>query len=103
MLYLLQTQLHQPENMSAESFNQAWAEQSKAAMGAVEKGVIKNIWKVAGERSFLVIADVPDHDTLDRVVSALPFNKTMGSGFEVKITPLREYMPFAEELMAATK
>lgn len=98
MLYFMRAEVHQPDNVTAEQLTKYWKEEAAAALGAVEAGAIKGLWKVAGQRVVLAILDVPDHDTLDQIVNGLPFMQTMGSGMEWEFLPIREYADFAAEL-----
>ena len=46
---MIHAKLHKPDRMSNQEFFGVWKQEAEAALGAVQAGVIKNIWKVAGE------------------------------------------------------
>lgn len=83
-------------DLSLEKLWDLWEEETKAAASATEAGMVKGLYKVAGQRRVLAILDAPDHETLDRVFMAgLPM-----SGYLVfrEISPIREYTDFAEDI-----
>jgi muconolactone delta-isomerase len=62
---------------------------------AVEMGLVKGIYKVAGQRRIVAIIDLKDATELDRtLMGRLPMAQYLE--FET-IWPLREYAPFIED------
>lgn len=75
-----------------------WEQEVEAASGAVEAGVVRGIWKVAGEQRVLAVLDLPDHDALDR---ALMVGTPMAGHLVVaEITAVRDYASFGEDIKA---
>ena len=48
MLLMFKARINKPADMSNKDFYTVWRKESEAALGAKEAGVIKGIWKVAG-------------------------------------------------------
>ncbi len=61
--------------MSDQEFFGVWKEEAKAALGAVEAGIIKNIWKVTGEYHVVVVLEVDSDDQIDEIMHSLPIWK----------------------------
>lgn len=72
MLYFARFEVGQPAGMSLDQFLAHWYEEAKAAQQAQAAGVVKGLWKVAGQRVVLAVLDLPDHDAVDRALAALP-------------------------------
>lgn len=84
------------KDLSLEKLWDLWEEETKAAAAAVEGGMVKGLYKVAGQRRVIAILDAPDHETLDRVFMAgLPMADYLVFR---EITPVREYAAFAEDI-----
>lgn len=95
MLFYLQMRWNVEGRLSDDEL---WALESKEgdyAEVAVEMGMVKGIYKVAGQRRVLAIVDLPDAESLDRtIMGGLPMAQYLE--FEA-IWPLREYAPFIED------
>jgi hypothetical protein len=48
--------------MSNNEFYGVWEKEAEAALGAVEAGAIKHIFKVAGKHEVIAVCDFPDGD-----------------------------------------
>jgi muconolactone delta-isomerase len=81
-----------------DEFWDQWERETQAAIGALEAGVIKSLYKVAGQRRVIGIVEVESHDQLDRIVmGGLP----MGHHLTLEeVLPVREYTAFAEDVRA---
>ena len=73
-----------------------WEQEAEEALGAKEKGIMVCVYKAVGQRSVVMIVDVPDHDFFDKLaMGMMPMRRI----FEVEeILPLREYEAFAEDV-----
>lgn len=100
MLYMIRFDVKQPETMTNEDLVAMWRREGEAAMGAAEAGVIKHIWKVAGQRVVIVIAEFGSPEDLDRALGSLPIFREMGAGVVTTALPLYEYATFVQDLNA---
>jgi muconolactone delta-isomerase len=103
MLYFGRFDVHQPESMSIDQLMKIWYEEAQAALGAMDAGAVKGLWKVAGQRVVLALLDFPDHDSLDQALGGLPIMQQMGGSVELEVLPVRDYRDFAEDLKAAAQ
>jgi muconolactone delta-isomerase len=105
MLFLLKTTVAKPADVSNKDFYTVWRKESEAALGAVEAGAIKGIWKVAGKPVIIAVIDVPTADDLDHAIHELPIWK-LGYAHvaaDIDIIPLRPYENWAEDLKELSK
>jgi len=96
--YFVQFDIHQPVDMSREELFTIWLEEARAAQGAVDAGVVTNLWKVVGQRSVFAVLDLPDHTSLDRALESLPIIQKLGSSVDTRAYAIRPYSEFAEEV-----
>mgnify|MGYP001804455912 FL=1 len=75
-----------------------WAEEAEAALGAKSAGVVKDLWKVVGERKVLAIIDVDTPDALDQILFDLPIMQKMGHHVQVEVKSLRRYEDLAADV-----
>jgi len=101
--YFVQFDIHQPVNMSREELFTIWLEEARAAQGAVDAGVVTNLWKVVGQRSIFAVLEVPDHTSLDQALESLPIIQKLGSSVDTRAYPIRPYSEWAEELRVAVE
>ena len=101
MLYFARFEVTQPAGMPADQFIAHWHEEAQTAAQAQAAGVVKGLWKVAGQRVVLAVLDLPDHDTVDQVLMGLPIFRSIGGGVKVEVLPIRPYEAFAEDLRKA--
>lgn len=80
-----------------------WAEEAEAALGAKHAGVVKDLWKVVGERKAMAIVDVETPDDLDRILFDLPIMQKIGHHVQVDVKSLRRYEDFAADLKERLK
>ena len=98
MLYHLDFKVGYGSDMSQQDLFSIWADEGKAALAAKEQGAIIGLWKCVGTRRVIAIADLPSPDVLDQVLMDLPIMKRMGQHVDVKVTALRAYEAFAEDV-----
>ncbi len=96
---LIHAKLHKPDRMSDQEFFGVWKEEAKAALGAVEAGIIKHIWKVPGEYHVVVVLGVDSVDQIDEIMHSLPIWK-LGYDYIINMewTLLRPYENWAKQL-----
>lgn len=75
-----------------------WAKEAEAALDAKSAGVVKDLWKVVGERKVLAIVDVDTPDALDQILFDLPIMQKMGHHVQVDVQSLRRYEDFAADV-----
>lgn len=85
-----------PKNMTFDELWDAWEEETKAALGALEAGKLVAAYKVSGQRRVLGVLDVESHDELDQIImGGLP----LAHNLEIaEILPIRKYEDFAEDV-----
>ena len=99
MLFYLQMRWNVEGRLSNEELWALETREGDYAAEAVRLGIVRSIYKVAGQRRVIAIVDVPDAQALDRtIMAALPMAEYLE--FE-SIWPLREYAPFIEDCRAA--
>jgi muconolactone delta-isomerase len=103
MQYFVQFDIHQPVDMSREELFTIWLEEARAAQGAVDAGIVTNLWKVVGQRTIFAVLDVPDHTSLDRALESLPIIQKLGGSVDTRTYPIRPYGEFAEEVRVAVE
>src|SRR5689334_25196333 len=101
MLFMIRFDVHQPTDMTAKELVTIWNEEAKAALGAVEAGVVKGIWKVAGQRTVFLVAEFGSHRELDQALAGLPIIQQMGGAVDTEALAVYPYAEFAEDLAAA--
>ena len=103
MLFMIRFDVHQPTDMSAQELVTIWNEEAKAALGAVEAGVVKGIWKVSGQRTVFALAEFESHRQVDQVLASLPIVQEMGGAVDTEAMAVYEYAEFAEDLKRAAE
>ena len=87
-----------PKGWSFDEMWDEWEKETEAALGAVEAGIILNVYKVSGQRRVLAIVDVESHDQLDQIIMGqLPIAHNLEIA---EIVPVRQYADFAEDVRA---
>jgi muconolactone delta-isomerase len=66
-----------------EALFKTWAEETKAALGAKEQGIVVDIWKRAGERRIFTFVKVDKAMSLEYILFSLPMMKEMGDQMEI--------------------
>ena len=92
--------LRKPTGMSDKEFYTVWQKESEAAQEGVKAGVIKGIWKAAGNPWVIAVLDLPSGDDVDHALQGLPI---WSMGYQqivedVQWIPLRPYENWAEDL-----
>ena len=64
MLYHVDFHIEYPASMSQKDFFSIWAREAEAALGAKKAGVVIDIWKCAGTRRVIAVANVDSLDTM---------------------------------------
>jgi muconolactone delta-isomerase len=103
MLFMIRFDIHQPTDMSMKELVDIWNDEAKAALGAVEAGVIKGIWKVSGQRTIFALAEFESHRQVDQVLTSLPIVQAMGGSVDTEAMAVYDYAEFAEDLKAAAE
>ncbi|WP_299297872.1 muconolactone Delta-isomerase family protein [uncultured Tateyamaria sp.] len=98
MLYRLDFTVEYDSTMQQQGLLGVWAQEAEAALGAKSAGVVKDLWKVTGERKVLAIVDVATPDDLDRILFDLPIMQLMGHHVQVDVKSLRRYEDFAADV-----
>ena len=98
MLYLLNFTVEYDADMGQQGLFGIWAEEAEVALGAKSAGVVKDLWKIVGERKVVAVVDVEDPDTLDRILFDLPIMQKMGHHVNVEVKSLRRYEDFADDV-----
>ncbi|MGY1639251.1 muconolactone Delta-isomerase family protein [Geodermatophilus sp. SYSU D00742] len=82
--------------LDEDDFWDEWERETQAAKAAMAGGVIKSLYKVAGQRRVIGIVDVESHDQLDQIVmGALPMSHHLTLE---EVLPVREYTAFADDV-----
>ena len=84
--------------MSNPELVEIWKREATAALGAVEAGAVKHLWKVAGQRVVLAIVEFGSAEELDGALAGLPIIREMGSGVRTEALPIYDYAAFAADL-----
>ncbi|WP_299374269.1 muconolactone Delta-isomerase family protein [uncultured Tateyamaria sp.] len=98
MLYRLDFTVEYDSTMQQQGLLGIWAEEAEAALGAKSAGVVRDLWKVVGERKVLAIIEVETPDDLDRILFDLPIMQKMGHHVQVEVKSLRRYEDFANDV-----
>ncbi|MDJ0599298.1 MAG: muconolactone Delta-isomerase family protein [Crocosphaera sp.] len=98
MLYLLDFQVEYGSTMTQKDLFSVWSQEAKAALNAKKAGVVVDLWKCVGERRVIAIVNVESPDMLDQILFTLPIMKAMGQYVKVKVTSLRRYEDFANDV-----
>jgi muconolactone D-isomerase len=95
MLFHLDFRVEYGAAMSQHDLFATWSREARAALGAKQAGALVDLWKCAGERRVIAIADVESPDVLDDILLTLPIMVEVGQHVDIKVTALRRYEDFA--------
>ena len=98
MLFFVRFDVRQIDSFSNQDLVETWKREAAAALGAIEAGAVKHLWKVAGQRVVLGVIDLPSAEDLDRALGGLPIIREMGAGVTTTALPIYEYTTFASDL-----
>jgi muconolactone D-isomerase len=102
MLFFVRFEITQPANVGNGDLVEIWKREAAAALAGMKAGVVKHLWKVAGQRSVLAVLDFPSPEDLDRGMAGLPIIKELGAGVRTEAWPIYAYETFADDLNAGT-
>jgi muconolactone delta-isomerase len=98
VLFFVRFDVTQPESVTNSDLVETWKREAAAALGAIEAGAVKHLWKVAGQRVVLGVIDLPSAEELDAALAGLPIIREMGAGVRTEALPIYDYATFAEDL-----
>ena len=98
MLFFVRFDVKQPDTVSNKELVEIWRREAEAAMGAVDAGAVKHLWKVSGQRIVLAIVDLPTAEDLDRALGSLPIFRELGHGVTTTTWPIYDYATFKADL-----
>ena len=98
MQFIVRFDVKQPSNVSNPELVAIWQREAAAALGAMEAGAIKHLWKVAGQRVVIGIVEFPSAEDLDRALASLPIIRELGPGVATEALPIYDYAIFADDL-----
>jgi muconolactone delta-isomerase len=98
VLFFVRFDVTQPASVPNADLVETWKREAEAAIGAIEAGAVKHLWKVAGQRVVLAVVDLPSPEDLDRALGGLPIIREMGGGVRTEAVPIYDYTTFAEDL-----
>jgi len=87
MLYHVRMIVHPARDMPAAEFERLKAAEKARAEDLQRAGAWRHLWRIAGAYANYSIFDVPDHDALHAILSALPLFPFM----EIEVTPLARH------------
>ena len=100
LLFFVRFDVTQPDTFTNADLIDTWRREATAALGAIEAGAIKSIYKIAGQRTVLCVIEVPSAEELDRALGGLPILREMGNGVKTQAHAVYEYTTYAEDLHA---
>ena len=100
MQFLVRFNVKQPATVSNAELVAIWRREAEAAMGAMEAGAVKHLWKVAGQRVVIGVLELDSAEDVDRALGGLPVFREMGAGVVTEALPIYDYTTFAEDLNA---
>jgi muconolactone delta-isomerase len=98
MQFIVRFEVKQPANVSNAELVAIWQREAAAALGAMEAGAVKHLWKVSGQRVVFAVVEVASHEDLDRALGGLPIFRELGAGVSTEALPIYDYTTFAEDL-----
>jgi muconolactone D-isomerase len=98
VLFFVRFDVSQPDTLANADLVETWKREAAAALGAMEAGVVRHLWKVAGQRVVLAVIDLPSAEDLDRALASLPIIREMGGGVQTTALPIYDYETFARDL-----
>lgn len=100
MLFFIKAKVHM-KDLSEEELWDKWEMEAKVALYALEKGKLMGAYKVAGQKTVILIYDASTHDELDKTFTAgLPLSEYI----EIEeMLPIRSYQDFAVDIQKRWK
>lgn len=95
-------QLAKPESMALAEFFDVWIAETEAVMGARDAGVIKWVYKVAGQYEVLGVIAVDSAEHLDELIHQLPVWRDSAGHTVVDMEwlPLTDYAAWSKQMKA---
>ncbi len=87
MLYCVRMDVRIPHDIDPDRLEALKAAEKVRAQDLQREGVWRHLWRVAGLYANVSVFDVPDHDTLHAILSALPLFPFM----DINVTPLARH------------
>ena len=87
MLYHVRMDVRVPHSVDPAVLERIKADERAMAQDLQHRGVWVHLWRIAGEYANISVFDVPDHDALHAVLSALPLFPFM----EITVMPLARH------------
>jgi len=87
MLYMVEMTVHIPHTMPPEQAAKIKQEEKEYSQALQRAGQWRHLWRIVGEYANVSIFDVPSHDELHALLSALPLFPYM----QIKVTPLSNH------------
>lgn len=87
MLYCVRMDVQVPHGVDTAMFDRLKAEEKAKAQELQRAGTWQHLWRIAGKYSNISIFDVPDHDALHALLSALPLFPYM----QIEVMPLARH------------
>eukprot|EP00112_Aurelia_sp_Birch-Aquarium-sp1_P023991 Seg738.2 transcript_id=Seg738.2/GoldUCD/mRNA.D3Y31 product="hypothetical protein" protein_id=Seg738.2/GoldUCD/D3Y31 len=101
MLFLLRFSIEY-RGLSQPELFKIWLQEAEVALAAKQSGLVKEIWKVVGERKVFVVVEAESPEQIDQLSFSLPIMKEMGDQVQIEVTPLIPYHSFANFLLQST-
>lgn len=100
MEFMMRAKIAKPANATNKEFFGVWLNESLAAVQALDAGIIKSIWKVAGKYEVIGVFEFESADQFDQALHSLPF---WTEGFahcvvDIEWIPLRNYRNWSTQL-----
>lgn len=87
MLYMVRMRVELPQDMPAAVADEIKAREKAYAARLQSEGSWVHLWRVVGQYANVSVFDVPDHDQLHALLSALPLFPYM----QIEVTPLARH------------
>ncbi|MDO5290428.1 MAG: muconolactone Delta-isomerase [Pseudomonadota bacterium] len=87
MLFLVRMDVHVPQHLSAEAFDEIKAREKAYAQQCQRDGRWRHLWRVVGEYANVSVFDVQSNDELHELLSGLPLFPYM----TIHVTPLAQH------------
>jgi len=97
MLYVLNFTVEY-RGLSQPELLKIWVKEAQAALAARDQGLVKEIWKVVGERKVIAVIEADSPEAVDELSFELPIMKEMGNQVQIEVTPIIPYHTFASYL-----
>src|SRR5919112_1248598 len=90
MLYLIRFDIQQPEGTSLSELRKIWRQAPVAAQEPRGFGIIQS-FKPLGQRTVFAVANFPNEEALDEVLTTLLMVEELGSAVKIDVIPVWPY------------